>query len=327
MPKSSRLRPRHSRDSAARSDDAIDLGGIDLKLLSVFDAVMSESSFSRAARRLGMTQSAVSQAMARLRPLFDDDLFERTGRGVRPTPRALELSGPIRQGLNLLRSSLDPKVGFDPEAVARTFFIAMQPHVAEAFAVQFYEALPQASKLRLYIVPADGRDLEADLRYGEPEIAITRDAIEAPGFRNELLFSEAIVLMARRGHPAISGPLTWDDYAGFQHVAISLSGPSDASPIDREFKRRGVQRAVPVCMPTAASGLKIVEQTDLVCTLGHRLAERFASWHALEIHALPVDGLVLPMFMVWHERFDNDRGHLWLRDRLRGVLAKSSALP
>jgi len=323
MSKLPRSQLRRATEGSPGADEAIDIGAIDLKLLGVFEAVMSERSFSRAGRRLGMTQSAVSQAIARLRPIFGDDLFERTGRGVRPTPRASEIEQPIRQALCLLRASLNPIATFDTEGSTRTFFIAMQPHVAEAFAVELYGMLPPKSKLRLYIVPADGRDLEADLRYGQPEIAVMREAIGVPGFHSELLYTDTIVMMARRNHPIASSPLTWDDYARLSHVTLSQASPSDVSPIDHEFKRRGIGRTAPIAMPTAASALKAVEQTDLVCTLGHRLAERFANWHALQICELPIEGLVLPTFMVWHERFDNDRGHLWLRDQLRAALAVS----
>lgn len=319
MPKASQPQIDTQAGSAYPSKP-FDLGAIDLKLLSVFEVVMSECSFSRAGRRLGMTQSAVSQAIARLRPFLHDDLFERTGRGVRPTPRARELEEPIRKALSLLRISISAKEGFDPRTIARTFFVAVRPDVAEVFAVQLYEALPSPSKLRLYIVAVDGRDLETELRYGEPELAITREAIDSQGFHSELLYTENIVMVARRNHPGISDPLTWDDYVRLGHVALSLSNPSETSPIDREFKRRGDQRTVAVALPTAGSVARIAEQTELVCTLGHRVAEYFASRQALEIHALPIGELTLPMFMVWHERFDNDRGHLWLRNQLRGIL-------
>ncbi|MEZ5816972.1 MAG: LysR family transcriptional regulator [Hyphomicrobiaceae bacterium] len=319
--------PRNSRNDAGRGrsgsgDNAppIDLDAIDLKLLSVFEAVMSECSFSRAGRRLGMTQSAVSQAIARLRPILHDELFERTGRGVRPTPRACELDQPIRQALGLLRTFLNPAAGFDPGTIARTFFIAMMPDVAEAFAVNIHAALPSPTGTRLYVVSADGRELETDLRYGEPELAIVRDSMDSPGFRNELLFTEKVVVVAKRNHPAIKGQITWEDYTRLGHVVLARSGPSDPTPVDVEFKRRGDQRHVPMALPTAASVLKVVEQSELVCTLGHRVAAYFASQHDLEIHNLPFDGLTLPVFMVWHERFETDRGHVWLRNLLRSIL-------
>ncbi|MGE0767875.1 MAG: LysR family transcriptional regulator [Hyphomicrobiaceae bacterium] len=320
MSKVPRSRHQRSPEGAARREIAIDPGTIDLKLLSIFETVLSECSFSRAGRRLGMTQSAVSQAIARLRPMFNDELFERTGRGVRPTPRARELEAPIRAALRLLRNSVDSKAAFDPHMAVRTFFVAMQAHVAEAFALQLYASVPPDSMLRLYVVQTGGRDVESGLRYGEPEVAITRDSIDAEGFRNELLYTEDVVVVARRNHPQISRPLTWETYARLRHVAVSLSSPSETSRVDREFKRRGDRRIVPIAMPTPASALRVAEETELVCTLGHRLAAYFGSRQALEIHELPVSEMTLPMFMVWHDRFDNDRGHEWLRNRLRDVL-------
>lgn len=318
-PRSQTFRDTHTK---GRPDDAAaaDLGSIDLKLLGVFEAVLTESSFSRAARRLGTTQSAVSQAVARLRRIFEDELFERTGRGVRATPRATELEGPIRQALALLRSSLNPIATFDPDSSARVFFVAMQSYVAEAMSLELSEALPGASKMQLYIVASESRNLESGLRYGEPEIAITREAMTDPGVNSELLYNETLVLLARRDHPVVSADLDWDGYARLRHVALSQGGPSDTSPIDYEFKRRGLERTAPIAMPTAASALRVVEQSDFVCVLGRRLAQRFANWHKLGVHEVPLEGLMLPMFMVWHERFNNDRGHLWLRQRLRSIM-------
>lgn len=312
----------HTPSRAADRQPAIDLDSIDLKLLSVFEAVMTECSFSRAGKRLGMTQSSVSQAIARLRPMLHDELFERTGRGVRPTPRACELDEPVRRALALLRQSFNPTGGFDPSTMPRTFFIAMQPDVAEAFAVKLFQALPPESRARLYIVPARPGELDTDLRFGEPEVAVLAETLETHGFRNELLYTEGIVMLARRGHPGIGRTVSWDDYARLGHVVLSRSGPSELSPIDLEFKRRKAHRFVPVSMPTAASVLKVVEQSDLVCTLGRRLAHYFAAQHGLEVHELPVDQLTLPLHMVWHERFDNDRGHQWLRHTLRATLGE-----
>lgn len=319
-PRAARPLEYRSSSFAGTPTPAIDLDSIDLKLLSVFEAVMIESSFSRAAKRLGLTQSAVSQAIARLRPIIQDDLFERTGRGVRPTPRACELEDPIRRALGLLRQSLNATTDFDPETIDRTFFIAMRPDVADAFSVKLYRALPAASKVRLYVVPAQSIDPGRDLRYGEPEIAVFGETVEAHGHRNELLFNESTVMLARRGHPGIETPVSWETYARLGHVALSRSGPSEPSPIDLEFKRRGTPRQVPFSMPTAASVLKIVEHSDLVCTLGRNLAQYFVTQHDLEIHELPVGQLTQSLYMAWHERFDNDRGHLWLRRMLRTLL-------
>ena len=316
------LRSTGEQARAKRPDrqTGVDIDSIDLRLLSVFEAVMTECSFSRAGRRLGLTQSAVSQAIARLRPIVHDELFERTGRGVRPTPRACELDEPIRRALHLLRLSLNQTGGFDPATTPRTFFVAMQPDVAEAFAVELYRALPPSTRSRLYVVPPRPNGLLADLRFGEPELAIMQETIEAHGFRGELLYTEGIVMLARQGHPGIENPVTWENYARLGHVVLSRPDPSEPSPIDLEFKRRRADRHVPLSMPTAASVLKVAEQSDLVCTLGRRLAQYFATQHKLEIHELPIDQLTLPLFMVWHERFDNDRGHQWLRRTLRATL-------
>lgn len=297
----------------------LDLSAIDLKLLTILDAVLAERNLSRAGRRLGMSQSAVSQALARLRVLLGDDLFERTGRGVRPTPRAVELAEPVSRALAILRDALRPASGFDAVASDRRFFLAMRPDVAHAFGARLYLHLPRSSRISLYIVNSRLSDIENDLRFGSPEIAVLSEPIGISGIHNELLFKEQLVVLARRGHPHIGDRLTAEVYLRLGHSVMSRSRPEDQSAVDAELDRRRIARYVPIALPSAAAVIALVAKTDLVTTVPKRLAGVIAEGLDLVVHDLPLPQPPLPIYLSWHERFDGDQGHQWLRETLRAI--------
>lgn len=299
----------------------VDLAAIDLKLLSILEAVLIEGNLSRAGRRLGLSQSAVSQAIARLRILLADDLFERTGRGVRPTARATSIAAPLGLALATLRGALQPPAEFDSASSDRRFFIAMRADVAQALGPRLQALLPAGSGMAFYIVDRPSEGLAAELRFGTPEVAILAEPLRSIGCRCEPLLAERLVVLARRGHPEIGERLAEETYARLSHAVLSRTGPDDRSPLDAEFERRGIARRVPMALPSLEAVVALVARSDLVCTVPARLTRSLAAELGLVTHELPFPQPEFAVHLAWHGYFDNDAGHRWLREQIKTIFA------
>lgn len=294
----------------------VDLAAIDLKLLAILDAVLVEGNLSRAGRRLGLTQSAVSQAIARLRVILGDELFVRTGRGVRATARAQSLAVPIARALALLRAALAPASAFDPAASDRRFFISMRQDLAHVLGARLHGVLPAGSRVSFYIVDRAPTDLAAALRYGAPELALTTTEISGAEIRSTLLVAERLVVLARRGNPAVGERLTEEAYLRLGHVLLSRADPADASEVDARLAGRGRGRHVSLALPSASAVVAVAASTDNLCTAPERMWRPFAEGLDIVAHEPPLDLPHFNVHMSWHERLEDDAGHRWLRRTL-----------
>ena len=293
------------------------LGSADIRLLTAFNAVMIEGNLSGAARRLNVSQSTISQSLARLRELLGDDLFERTGRGVKPTPRACQIAAPVRQALALLQEAMSRANSFDPANDQRTFFLSLRGQIAEGLAVELAGSAAGWPGIAFYTISRTAEEAAESLRFGEPEIAIDIRPATGTGVHIELLAQQPIVLLARRGHPLLRGPLDLKTYRALGHVGLSRIRPADEGraaaelpPMDRRF---------PISVSNSALAAKIVAETDLAYTSPEGVARRLASTYGLEVHELAFASAPASFYMSWHERFDDDAGHRWMRDTLRSM--------
>jgi DNA-binding transcriptional LysR family regulator len=298
----------------------VDIDSIDIRLLSIFDAVVLEKNISKAAQRLGLSQSAVSQAVGRLRQLLGDDLFERSRYGVRLTPRAVDLAEPVRTALATLRAALDPTDGFDPEGSDRTFTIGMREDITPLIAPALLARLPAGSAVRFQLVSRYARRHAVDLRFGSPEIAIDNEPLEEEGCRSQLLYEDELRVVARKGHPKISKRLDRETFLAQQHVILTRSAPDDQSLIARHLARLGLARRTPVSTPSSGLSVIAVASSDLIATVPRRLAEAYAAVLAVDVHPFPFEQAKLPVYLIWHERFELDAGHRWLREQIRALL-------
>lgn len=295
------------------------LGSADIRLLTAFDAVMIEGNLSSAARRLNVSQSTISQAIARLRDLLGDDLFERTGRGVKPTPRACQIAGPVRQALALLHEAMIQGSTFDPAREKRTFFLSLRGQVAENIGVELARRAAEWTGIAFYTVSRTAEEVAESLRFGEPEIAIDVMPAASAGVHSSLMAQQPIVLLARRGHPAIRGPLDQDTYRSLAQVGLSRVRPADQGRTMVQLPL--ADKRFPVSVSNSALAGRIVAETDLVYTSSDGVARRLASTYGLEVHDLPFARAPISFHMSWHERFDHDPGHRWMRDTLSGMSA------
>lgn len=293
---------------------------VDLNLIPVFDAIMSEGSLSAAAGRLGMSQSAVSHALARLRAITGDELFVRTGRGMRPTPHAVALAGPLQSAVDLCRLAfarpteapllphgrafvLDLPVGFD--------LVFVPPLLAEARA--------SGIEARFQINSDRAGDLVSDLRSGETELALDVEPAKGRRLRCQPLYDDEFLVCARKGGIDLLDGLTQETYLAAEHVTLKWTRHSEGSPVDVRLSALGIERSVSISMPTLAGCATIVSGSNALFTIHRRIANVLAARFDLQLHAMPFPIAPVTLYAIWHDRLDDDVGHKWLRNALARI--------
>lgn len=293
---------------------------LDLNLLAIFDAIMSEGSLTKAGQRLGMTQSAVSHALARLRDVTGDQLFERTGRGVRPTPAANAMFDKVRNALDVLRACVRTTSGrFSPETDDRTFVLDLPAGIDTVIMPALAQQLGQTSRLRFRISSTRASAVLSELRLGESWVSLDYEIPEALGFRAERIIDDPFVLISRRGHPLLGDGVTLSLFKALDQVAITWSPERGTSPLTERLASLGIVRKVVFSVPSFTTVAALVETSDLVAAVPRRLARQYVSRFAIDLHPMPDAVPPMPVYMVWHESFDADEGHAWLRRLLREV--------
>ena len=292
------------------------LASLNLNLLLALAALLDEANVTRAAARLGVTQSAMSHNLRQLRALLGDRLLVRGPRGMLRTPHAEALRGPLRRGLGELERVVAGRVGWSPATDARVFHLALGDYVGVQILPPLLEVLGrEAPRVDVDVRPADLRDSTAQLEAGELDVVVALDASDTPGLRQRALLSDTFVCVARRGHPELQGPLDLDRFCELPHVLISPRGLS-GSFVDSALARLGRRRRVALRVPYFLVAPLVVARSDLLLTAPARLAHDLAQHYPLQILPAPLE---LPRFtlnLIWHERFDDDPAHRWLRDAL-----------
>ena len=295
------------------------LDKLDLNLLVVFDAVMAEGSVKRAAERLGMNPPAVSQSLGRLREAVDAELFIRAGHGLRPTPRASQMWTGVRSALGLIKTAVAGDATFDPQRETRTITLDL-PAGADALMVpRLAERTANAPGLQFRVSTARAFNVLNDLRFGESWLAFDFRQITEPGYHCEMVTEQDVALMARRGHPALRNGLTIELYQTLPQVAVASVRTTSVLPVSERLEAVGMTRVVQYTVPGLLTAISLVANSDIVCSLPVCTVKHCQGFGDFELHALPFDVARMPFFMIWHERFDSDAGHMWFRETLRAI--------
>lgn len=289
------------------------LRSVDLNLLTVFDAVMQEQNITRAAHNLGMSQPAVSNAVARLKVMFNDELFMRQGRGIQPTPRARQLFGPIRQALQLIRNEL-PNSVFVPHSSTRLFKLAICSPCDLRFAPQIIKTINQlAPQVQLHLDAEFDRELAERMRFQEIDFVIDYARFEQPGFSSTEIFQDQLVVVAAKSHPRIQAKATCEQLANEQHAKLSkIHGQRSFS----EQAYRDLECQISYEGTSFSHLLYVVGQSELVTITPRWIAEHAANKEQLQIIDFPFEHANISGYLSWHESSEKDKGHLWLRDQL-----------
>ena len=301
----------------------MNLAGLDLNLLLVFDAVMAERNVTRAGRRIGMSQPAVSNALNRLRHHLKDELFVRTAEGMRPTPRALELAEPIQGALGQLQSALD-RQDFDPATARRTFRIATTDYIVSILMPALAGYLMRyAPGVDLRILPIGGRLFEM-LDAQEADFGITTVGDAPDRFERALLFEEEYVCLMHPHNSLAEGTLTIPAFAAARHLLITPRGDARGF-IDEALASRGLTRRIAMTVNQFALAAPVVAASDLIVTLPRRIANLHALTYGLKTVACPIS--TPRRFrvgeIVWHRRLGRHPANDWLRDLLIAIAAET----
>lgn len=301
------------------------LSRIDLNLLVVFDTVYAEGGITAASRKLNLSQPAVSHALARLREVFGEPLFERQGRGIVPTPLARSIAGPVRDALASMQRTLGEAGRFEPRVSSRHFRVglreALEPSVLPRLARAIAEAGPE---ITLASARHDRPRLAQDLAAGEFDLALDVLLPLADRVPHERLLVDRLVVIARRDHPALKRlgkrrPLDLDTYLALEHIQVSSRrrGPTLEDMAPRPLGRT---RRVRLRCQSHAAACRIVAGTDLVVTLPEVYAKHVLEPGQHRVWPVPLEGLTLETYMYWPENSADDAANRWLRERVREAL-------
>ncbi|MCA9705073.1 MAG: LysR family transcriptional regulator [Myxococcales bacterium] len=303
------------------STDELHLADINLNLLVALDALLDEGSVTGAARRTGVTQSAMSHSLRQLRELVGDPLLVRGAGGLVPTPRAESLRRPIRRALLDLQHALRDPPSFDPAVTTRCFRIGTGDSIAYTLLPALLGECTRHPGIDFDVVPFLPSEMER-LEVGELDLGLSAYVPPLPGLRSATLFTDDFVCVVRRGHPTIRKRLTLRQFLRLPHVLISPTGEG-LGPVDARLRERGESRRIALRIRYFLAAPLVVSRTDLVLTAPRRLAQQFEDLLGLELHEAPVELGTFSLDMVWHERYDADPGHRWLRQRARAAVETS----
>ncbi|MCI0490580.1 MAG: LysR family transcriptional regulator [Blastocatellia bacterium] len=305
----------------------MNLQAIDLNLLLAFEALMDERNVTRAAQRIGLSQSAMSNALARLRRTFDDPLLVRGVKGMTPTPAAQALIVPVRAALAQLREAVEEKPRFDEQASQTVFHLLTSDYAEIILLAPLLERLrARARGVRLQIhrlnslfespAPASLSD-SFDLALGFFPDAPALDT----SLHSEVLWSEQNVCITRANHPTIKGKLSLRQYAAAHHIGVFYKslGPG---LIDALLAQKGHSRHLAVLVPHFASVPFLVAASDLIATVPESLARRFSEQVEIQILPLPFAIPAFRLTMLWHKRNEADPAHQWLRKMITETSAQ-----
>lgn len=294
------------------------MAGPDLNLLVTLDVLLAEGSVARAARRLHLSPSAMSRALARLRDVTGDPLLVRAGRGLVASPRALELREKVRQLVQDAEAVLRPTEVLDLKKLARTFTVRTSDGFVETFAPPLMTRLAkEAPGIRLRFVQKLDRE-STHLRDGQADLetgVIGRTT--GPEVRAQALFTDRFVGVVRLGHPSIQKTkATIKQYAAQRHVLASRRGIA-TGPIDDALEALGIQREIALIVSGFGAALAVARDTDLVASVPERHTSSLRG--DMVTFTLPFDVAEFTVSMLWHPRIDGDPAHHWLRSCFREV--------
>lgn len=295
----------------------------DLNLLFTLNVLLAEGSVARAGQRLRLSSSAMSRALARLREATGDPLLVRAGRGLVPTPRAIELREQVHQLVQDAEAVLRPSKKLNLQQLVRTFTLRTSEGFVENFGPGLIARVSlEAPGVRLCFVLKPDKD-SAPLRDGiiDLETGVVAKII-GPEVRAQALFRDRLVGVVRSGHPLSKGRITPVRYASCGHIAVSRPG-LEMGAIDEALEPLGLERKIVTTVGGFSSALALARTSDLVATV----PERHTGVLREDMHSfrLPVATPEFSVSLLWHPRMDADPAHRWLRDCLRDVCMKPSA--
>jgi DNA-binding transcriptional LysR family regulator len=315
-------------EAAAESQESIrqmNLSRVDLNLFVVFEAIFTTGGITAAASRLNLSQSAVSHALARLRLLFDDPLFERSTRGMAPTARARALAADVRLALSCMEGTLRRSGEFDPASAQRGFALALGDPIDSLLLPALMEGMERAApRIEVATGYSNRRRIEVALRDGSLDAAVDILMPMPSDIVHEPVFSDPMVVLARRGHPLLRGAVDLDAYLGIEHIQVS-SRRLGTGIADMALRRLGLRRRVRVRCQHYAAACRIVSRTDLLATMPRHFALTFNRELGNQLLAPPFPVPPCEWMLYMDEKAGGDPARQWFRSQLIEAVAQLAA--
>ena len=292
----------------------------DLNLLVTLDVLLEEGSVARAARRLHLSPSAMSRALTRLRETTGDPLLVRAGRGLVPTPRALELRARVGQLVQDGEAVLRPAEKLNLKELVRTFTLRTSDGFVENFGPDLMARVgAEAPGVRLRFLQKPDKE-STPLRDGTVDLETgVVEKTTRPELRTQALFRDRFIGVVRKGHPLSKGKITPARYAAGRHISVSRRG-FEQGPIEKALEPLGLDRQIVVIVGGFAAALALARASDLIATVPERHTGNLrAGMHSFP---LPIATREVAVSLLWHPRLDSDPAHRWLRGCVREVCAK-----
>jgi len=294
----------------------IKLEDINLNLLVSLDALLTEKNVTKAARRLGVTQSAMSHSLRRLRDMFNDQLLVSSSSGMVLTPRAERLAAPLHEELVDLQRVLSDEQRFCPECARRQFRIATTDFTGMVIIPPLLSHIQaNAPGVDLIFRPLDFDRTPWMLETGELAMSIGFGFDSVTGLRRKKLFEDGFSTLVCQNHPMIQSELTLEQFVQAPHALISPTAEG-VGVVDRVLEEMGHKRRVALKVPFFAAAPWLISGSEMILTAPSRLAHTLAESFALRVFEPPVDLPTFSIVATWHERFDQDPAHTWLRQAL-----------
>ena len=295
----------------------------DLNLLITLEALLDEGSVARAGRRLRLSPSAMSRALARLRKTVGDPLLVRAGRGLVPTPRALELRERVRPLVDDVLAVLRPAEKLDLRQLVRTFTLRTSDGFVENFGPALLARVnDEAPRVRLRFVQKSTRD-SAELRDGTVDLETgVVDELTSPEVRTRALFRDRFIAAVRKGHPLRKGRITASRYAAAKHVHVARRG-LEKGLVDEALVPLTLEREIVTIVSGFAAALALARASDLVATVPERHTTNLRQ--GMFSFPLPVTMPEITVSLLWHPRLDTDPAHRWLRECVSDVCREIAA--
>jgi DNA-binding transcriptional LysR family regulator len=298
---------------------AMNLAGIDLNLLVIFDALMTERQVTRAGERIGLSQPATSNALARLRSLTKDELFIRSSGKLHPTPVGVALAQQIQPALRQIQVALSAGQPFDPITSDRVFNIGMSDYAEFVLLPRILEQLETiAPYIKIQIKSGDRQHRLKLLDRGEIDLLCGLIPEQIDWHERQLLFREQFVCVCRRNHPFIGDSLSLEEYTSTSHLLVSVQEDM-VGRVDYALKKQDLKRHIALSIPHFLVAPLVLTRTNLIATLPERIAREFASNLNLKILPCPIPLKGFSVYMRWHQSNENNLAHVWLRTLIQEI--------
>lgn len=299
------------------------LRSFDLNLLVVLEALIAERSVQQAGKRLGLSQSATSHALDRLRNHLGDQLLVRSSSGMEPTPRALRLMDPLQAALQDIERTLTPDI-FDPAAAECRFTIAINTYRAITVIPALVEVPKEAPGIEITVRSGSTDEIVADIDRGTCDLAIGSFCQIPDRFMTCHLSSDEYVCVMRAGHPDANASLSVEKYLAAQHLLLSMNG-SQVDEVDEALASRDLSRRIAVRVSDAFTAVSALIRSDMLATLTRGAARMLATAAPLACVALPFSVPTAELKLLWNNRLHHSPDHAWFRRKVLAIAGMRNA--